>query len=92
MDVVSVKGDVEGAERDVLLGELLDLPPEALREGDAAGVNPDEGRALEARVALDDLVGDTNDRAPESVSVEQDPFRLGGRSHQPLLSGLAGPS
>jgi hypothetical protein len=92
VDVVPVKGDVEGAQGDVPARELLDLAPEALGEGHASRVDPDEGRALEARVSLDDLVGDADDRPPESFSVQQGPFRLRGRSHQPLLSGLSGPS
>jgi hypothetical protein len=54
-------------------------------------VDPDERGALEARIALDDLVRDTDDRAPESLSVQHDPFRLCRRRHQPLLSGLSGP-
>ena len=34
-------------------------------------MDPDEGRALEAGVSLDDLVGDADDRAPERLSVQQ---------------------
>jgi hypothetical protein len=72
--------------------EPLDLAPKALGEGDAARVDPDEGRALEPRVPLDDLVRDADDGAPKRLSVEQDPFRLCRRSHVQLLSGLSGPS
>ena len=87
-----MEGDVERPERDLLAGESLDLAPEALRKGNPAGVDPDEGRALEVGVPLDELVRDADDRAPERLSVEQDPFRLFRRSHVQLLSGLAGPS
>src|SRR4051794_40966512 len=38
LDVVSVEGDVDRAERGALAGELLDQAPEALRERDAAGL------------------------------------------------------
>jgi hypothetical protein len=55
-------------------------------------VDPDERGLFQARVALNDLVCDANDGAPETFSVQQDPFRLCRRSHEPLLSGLSGPS
>jgi hypothetical protein len=55
-------------------------------------VDADKGGALENRVALDELVGDPNDRPAESLSVQQDTLRLDRRSHQPLLSGLSGTS
>jgi hypothetical protein len=92
VDVVPVEGDVERAERDLLRREALDLAPEALGEGDAARVDPDEGRSLEIGVPLDDLVRDADDRPAEGLSVEQNPIRLCRRSHVQLLSGLAGPS
>jgi hypothetical protein len=92
MDVVAMERDVEGAECDLPAGELLDQAAEAMGDGDAARVDPDEGGALEVWVPLDDLVRDAGDRAPERLSVQQQLVRLCGRSHDQLLSGLTGPS
>ena len=48
VDVVAVEGDVERAEVDVLAGELLDQPPQALGEGHPAGVDADERDLVES--------------------------------------------
>jgi hypothetical protein len=90
--VVAMEGDVERPERHLATGELRDQPAEPLRERDAARVDPDERDGLEIRVALDDLVRDAGDRAPERLSVQQELVRLCRRSHDRLLSGLTGPS
>jgi hypothetical protein len=78
---------------------------EALRQRDAASVDPNERDRVEIRNTLDDLVCDAGDGATECVCIQQDflgpvvtPFGGGwwgmrfGRSHQRLLSGLTGPS
>jgi hypothetical protein len=90
--VVPVKGDVEGAERDLVPGELVDQPPKAMRDRDAARVDADERRTLELGIPLDDLVGDSNERATKGLSVQQNLPRLHGRTQNRLLSGLTGPS
>jgi hypothetical protein len=92
VDVVAVERDVQRAEGDLAAGELLDQAADPLRDGNASRVDPDEGGALEVGIPLDDLVRDAGDRAPKRFSVQQQPVRLGGRSHDPLLSGLTGPS
>ena len=78
LDVVAVEGDVDGAERDLGAGELLDQPPQPLGEGDAARVDADERDLVEPLVALDDLVGDAVKGALERLCVEQHPLS-GGR-------------
>src|SRR5439155_27026519 len=42
LHVVAVERDVDGAERGCLPGALLDEAAEALREGNAAGLDPNE--------------------------------------------------
>jgi hypothetical protein len=71
VDVVAVERDVQRAEGDLAARELLDQAADALRDGNAPRVDPDEGRALEVGVALDDLVCDAGDRAPKRFSVQQ---------------------
>ncbi len=57
----------------------------------AAGMDADERDSVEIGVALDDLVSDADQGAPERLAVEQQfPGRLRG-SHDRLLSGLTGP-
>ena len=73
VDVVAVEGDVELAELELEAGALLDQAAQALRERDAARVDPDERDRVEILVALDDLVGDPRERAPDAFTVEQDP-------------------
>ena len=73
--VVAVKGDVELAEVELLAGALLDEPPEALGDRDAARVDADQGDAVEVDVPLDDLVRDPGQRALDRVLVQQDRWR-----------------
>jgi hypothetical protein len=70
VDVVAVEGDVELAEGDLRVGELGDAPPEPLGNRDAAGVDADEGDALELGIALDDLVCDPCQRALDRLGIE----------------------
>ena len=70
--VVAVEGDVELAEGDLGPGEVGDPTPEALREGDTAGVDPDQREARQVGVALDELVRDPGQRLRDRVSVEDD--------------------
>ena len=95
LDVVAVEGDVDGAERDLGAGELLDQPPQPLGEEDAARVDADERDLVELRsLRLDDLVGDAVKGALERLCVERAPAlrraRLQACSIR-LLSGLSGP-
>jgi hypothetical protein len=73
VDVVAVERDVELAEVELLVGALLDQPAEALRERDAARVDPDERGGAEVVVPLDDLVRDARERALDACGIEQDP-------------------
>src|SRR5919197_4523463 len=56
LDVVAVEGDVDGACGGRLAGALLNQAAQALRERDAAGLDPDEGSEREDEVRLDDIV------------------------------------
>ena len=69
VDVVAVEGDVERAEVDLDAAELLDQAAQAVREGNAAGVDADERDRVEVGVRLDDLVGDAMKGALERVCV-----------------------
>ena len=70
-DVVAIEGDVDGAERGLDSGALLDQTREPPGERDAAGLDPDQGELAELRVALDDLVGDSRKGSAEPVGVEE---------------------
>jgi hypothetical protein len=72
VDVVAVKGDVELAEGDLRAAQLLDPPPQPLRERHAAGVDPDEGDLGEVGVALHDLVRDPRQRFRDRLGIEND--------------------
>ena len=61
-------------------GELLDQRGQPLGEGDAAGVDPDQGEAIDVGVLLDDLVRDAAQRALQIGLVEQHPACNLGRS------------
>ena len=103
-DVVAVEGDVDGAEQRRPAGALLDQSREALRERDAARLDPDERDLVEVGVGLDHLVRDARERPRERVGVEEDLPRSLHRTHGTtgiggtracvvirLLSGLTGP-
>jgi hypothetical protein len=70
VDVVAVEGDVELAEGDLRAAQLLDPPAQALRERDAARVDPDEGDLREVGVALDELVRDPRQRLRDRLGIE----------------------
>ena len=84
VDVVAVEGDVDVAERNVLVDELVDQLVQAGGEDGSAAVDPDDGDVVAAG-ALDDLVGDADERAPHVLLVE-DRLLL----HR-ILPGLTGP-
>jgi hypothetical protein len=58
LDVVSVEGDVDGAQVGRRAGPLLDQTSQAVRERDAASLDADERDPGQVRVRLDDLVRD----------------------------------
>jgi hypothetical protein len=105
LDVVAVEGDVDSAELGRFAGALVDEAAQALRERDAAGLDPDERNLRQVAVRLDDLVRDARESAAESFVVEEDGSlrglhraqgrrrAAGGRACSVirLLSGLAGP-
>src|SRR5919204_3339515 len=78
VDVVAMEGDVDLAEERRNARALLDQPAEPLRKRHAAGVDADERDLFEVLVALDDLVGDPGEGAPEALCVEQDLAGLQG--------------
>ena len=69
--VVAVEGDVDCADLELDAASFLDQLCEPLRERDAAGVDADERDRLEVVVALDDLVRDPAQRAPEPFGIQQ---------------------
>jgi hypothetical protein len=72
LDVVAVEGDVQVAERELMAAELGDPAPDSLRERNTAGLDADECDALELGIPLDDLVGDSRERALDRLGVEED--------------------
>ena len=85
-DVVAVEGDVEVAERDLGLEQVLDEAVQAAREDGAATMDADQ-RDLVVGVLLDDLMGDPHQGAAHVVMVEDDLVLLQSES----LPGLSGP-
>ena len=95
-DVVAVEADVEVAERDVGVEQIVDESLDAGGEDRTAPVDAHDGEPLGGPtgcagvcpcVALDDLMRDPHERAPDVVAVEDD---LLGLVHT-VLPGLAGP-
>ena len=92
VDVVAVEGDVDVAERHLGAGQLADQGVQALGEQRAAGVDADQGEALGARVLLDDLVGDPDQRAPQLIALEHDLLAHHFAPSWPLWTGLKEPT
>src|SRR5258708_37670012 len=94
--VVAMKGDVELAEGELFATALLDQVPQTVCDGHAARVDPDERHGLEVVVALDDLVRDPGQGAPDRFLVQEDTRRrFDGRVRhptpfRPLWTGLKG--
>jgi hypothetical protein len=88
VDVVAVEGDVELPERHLRRRQLLDPLPQALRQGDAASVDADEGDAPEVGVPFDDLVRDPSQSLRDRLGVEQ--RARGGKfcGYRPLRANL----
>ena len=87
--------DVDGADLGRDSGALLDQAREPPRQGNTAGLDPDERDIVEFGVALDDLVGDSRKSPPQPVGVEESfPLRRGVRVHptpfRPRWTGLKG--
>src|SRR5919106_2473764 len=89
LDVVPVEGDVDGADRHLDAGALLDQPAQPVGEWHAARVDADERHPLEVVVALDDLVGDPRQRPLDRVGVEEPLPRCLHCAHV-RVRGLAG--
>jgi len=70
--VVAVQRDVKRPDRHVLAGDLLELGGQADRDRDAARAHADERQAVDAPVALHDLVRDPGERARHPVRVHYD--------------------
>ncbi len=68
--VVAVERDVDGAERRLDLAALGDERLQPPCERNAAGMDPDEREALEIAGALDHLVREPGEGAPERFVVE----------------------
>ena len=88
VDVVAVEGDVELAERDLGAAQVGDSAAQPLRDGHASRVDPDEGDALEIRVALDDLVCDPRQRALDRLGIEDSLGFRGLRAHGALRAQI----
>jgi len=67
--VVAMAADVECPGRDRTPFELLELGRQALRERIAFRHDTDEDDVFDAAIALDDLVGDSRQGAPDRVGV-----------------------
>ena len=94
LDVVSVEGDVDGAEREVGAGELLDQPPQALGQEDAARVDPDQRDLVEAARCASMISWAMRWRVRWSASASRSTRSPAGALAAMLirlLSGLAGP-
>src|SRR5690606_9051277 len=74
--VVAVHGDVERADRDLALGDLLQLGGEALGEEDAPRRDAEEHHVVGALGAFDDLVGDAG-QYPRDVGAFKNGPRTG---------------
>ena len=61
---------------------LRDAPAQAMRQGHAAGVDPNEAQLVEVGLLLDDLVADARERSAELLGVEE--HAAGGRAHPAL--------
>ena len=72
--VVAVEADVKLADRDVRALELVDEGGDALGEPDATGLDADEHEAVNAAVALQNLVRDAYQRAPNLVRAQYAAF------------------
>jgi hypothetical protein len=70
-DVVAVEGDVEVAERHLLVEQIAHQPVQAGGEVRAAAVDADERHGLPG-VLLHDLMRDAHERPPDVVLVEDD--------------------
>src|SRR4051794_31030505 len=96
LHVVSVEGDVDGAQGRRVTGALFDEASEALRERNTARLDADERDARQIRIRLDDLVRDAGKRAAQTFRVQQDLLRRNGRRHvhstpfRPHWTGLKG--
>src|SRR5688500_19394092 len=73
-EVVTVVGDVEGADRDRCALVLLDEPGQASGDRDAAAADPHQHQVVDPAVALHDLVGDPGHRATQVIGVEDAAF------------------
>ena len=80
--VVPVKVDVENAAGDRFLFDGLDGQFEAVGKDNPAGADADQADILNALVALEDLVGDAGDRAPDLLRVHD----LGNGGHRPPIN------
>ena len=75
MQVVSVHGDIDGAQLDAHFPDLLDESGEVPGDGNSARRDADERDVGEGGIALDDFVRDPADGALDGLGVEQ---KLGG--------------
>ncbi len=82
--VVAVHGDVERADRDLALGDLLQLVGEPPGEEDAAGRDAEEHHVVGALGAFDDLVGDAGQDPGDVGTLENGP-RIGVRARGRVL-------
>ena len=90
--VVAVEGDVEGADRHVVAGDVLERGGDAPGQRHAARAHADDGQLLDAAVALDDLVGDAHQRARDAIGVHHDGHCAASlRSAAPHGTGDRGP-
>src|SRR4030081_3403498 len=90
MDIISVQGDVQFAERHLGALELQNALLHAARQRDPTGAQANQDQRMNSLVALDDLMGQSSNGAPNIVGAKQQlPPRFVGQ--RTLLRGLTGP-
>ena len=82
--VVAIQGDVEGAGRHLLAGDLAERAGNAPRERNATFADADERQISDRLVAFENFVRDAGEGAADAVRIHDD-------RHMTPLCGLAGP-
>ena len=72
--VISVEGEIKGADGDFSLLEKLDVAGEAMGEGNAASAHTDEDEGIGGLVLLDDFMGNAGEGAADVIRAHDDFF------------------
>src|SRR6185503_12978647 len=78
----AIERDVDDAERDGIAPiDLVQDPPQTLRDVDAARADSDQSKVLGAAAALDDLVSDAHERPLDRLPVHDLPRAVLAHGH-----------